>query len=118
MSEIRRVKIQITDKEAAMEGCKEAGIVISEKVKDKVLVIQNHGIRTYAGTEIRLVLKEDGTYQLEGDCSKAELEKLAAKIKGLMSAKIIVKAAKKMGYKLGSKVQDKQTIKITLRSYA
>ena len=79
MSEIRRVSVKMKDLEAIKESCIGVGCELVEE-KNRI-VVKNHGIRTYAGTPVSLVLQRDGTYQLEGDCPARELEKLAVKIR-------------------------------------
>jgi hypothetical protein len=115
MSQIRRVRIKIKDVQTIEQTCSGCGLgVVKEKNK---IVITNHGINTYGNRPIELTLQPDGSYELSGDCSKSELDKLAGKIKAQYNLTVITKAGQKLGYNVVSKTKEKGKIKLKLRTF-
>lgn len=115
MSEIRRIKIQIKDYAAIETACKKCGLQLVKE--GQKVIVKNHNIRTWNNLPVELVLQPDGSYILSGDCSKSELDKLAAKIKAQYDVVVIVKASQKLGFNVVSKEQVKDKIKIKIRKF-
>jgi len=97
-------------------SCEELGLSLT-KEKEKI-TIKNHGIRTYAGTPVTIIKQKDGTYILQGDCSKSEIDKLSQKILNTYQLRIIIKEAQKNGFTLVNKTKEKGKIKLKLRNFS
>ena len=115
MSEIRRAKVKIHDIQAIEDACKECGLVL---VKEKnLIIIKNHGIKTWGNSNITLQPQSDGSYALVGDASKQALEKLSAQLLAEYNISIIKQASKKLGYTVNVK-KEHGKIKMKLRTFS
>lgn len=115
MSEIRRVAVKMNNIDCITTACEAAGLELV-KQKDRILV-RNHGVATYGGRDLSLVKQQDGTYVMEGDCSKSELDKLVGKIKAHYAESIIVKTTASQGYNIVNRQVENNKIKIRLRAF-
>ena len=115
MSEIRRVGIKLKGEDTIVAACKAAGMTAT-KNKDRI-VVKNSGISTYANTDIVLVKQADGTYIMEGDCSKKNLEDLCNKLKAYHGEIIAVKTLQKDGYNVVERKIENNKIKVKVRVY-
>jgi len=115
MSEIRKVDANLTDISFIEEACSDLNISF---IKDgERIVLKNHGVKTWYGTDITLEKQENNSYLLVGDCNLNDLKELSIKIKVIYSSKKIIKESKKMNFELVERKKENGKIKLRLRSF-
>jgi hypothetical protein len=117
MSEIRVNQTCMKGLEDVKEACEKANLIV--KVLGTTITITNHGLKTYYNDQpINLIQGKDGLYEMRGDCSKSELEKLEKMIKRQYSQIVISKVAKsKFRMFQSSKTEVGGKIKLTFDEY-
>ena len=116
MSEIRVNQTIMKCLEDVQEACEKAELKVS--VSGTTIFVKGHGLKTYTKDQpIELIQGRDGLYEIRGDCSKSELDKLEKRIKMQYSQVVIAKVAKKNRMFQSSKTKIGNKIKITFDEY-